>query len=54
MQLNSVGAAKVVLFLVLPCFGDCSGSYPKQSQQNSDGSRFQSAFHRALKRARSA
>ena len=54
MQLNSVGAAKVVLYLVLPCLGDRSDSYPKQIQQNSGGSRCQSAFHRALKRARGA
>ena len=54
MHLSSVGAAKVVLYLVLPCSGDCSDSYPKQSQQNSTDSRFQSAFHRALKRARGA
>ena len=38
---HSVGAAKVVLYLVLPCSGDCSDLYPKQSQQNSSGSRFQ-------------
>ena len=54
MHLNSVGAAKVVLYLVLPCFGDCSDLYPKQCQQNSSGSRLQSAFHKALKRVRCA
>ena len=54
MHLNSEAAAKVALYLVLPCLGDCSDSYPKQSQQNSCDSRFQSAFHRALKRARCA
>ena len=54
MHLNSVGTAKVVLYLVLPCFGDCSDLYPKQCQQNSSGSRFQSAFHKALKRVRGA
>ena len=54
MHLNSVEAAKVVVCLVLSRFGDCSDLYPKQSQQNSSGSRFQSVFHRALKRTRGA
>ena len=54
MHWNSVGAAKVVLCLVLPCSGDCSDLHPKHCQQHSGGSRFQSAFHRALKRARGA
>ena len=28
LHLNLVGAAKVVLYLVLPCVGDCSDLYP--------------------------
>ena len=44
MHLNPAEAGKVVLYLVLPCFGGCSDLYPTQSQQHSSGSRFRSAF----------
>ena len=58
VHLNSVEAAKVVLYLVLPSLGDCfrraQTCTRNRASQTLAGSRFQSAFHRALKRARCA
>jgi site-specific DNA-cytosine methylase len=52
MHLNSIGAAKLSLYLVLPCLGCKTDATRSASAASSSGNSFGSRFHLARKRAR--